>query len=236
MSSSVTTQGDDIMNVQVQLSAGNFSVSIKDSATVWDLKQKIEEEQGVGPERQSLYFNAYPIDSDNVSVKDLVSLVGTFTLVLPTAAKKRKIVSDTEVFLIFGSRRDFKTLSLRKNKTDTITLSSSKFGVVYKTEGTDMEKKVYNAEVFEIKDKGIISVKTEDREGSLIFTVTLLDEKDPEKPGKVLEGILKSYDESKNTQETSMDKASKASKVLANIGKFIGVIGGLVFAGVELAE
>ena len=56
--------------------SGTFTVSVGLSDTILDLKKKIDEEEGLEPERQALYYKGYLINDDTVSVGDLTQLGG----------------------------------------------------------------------------------------------------------------------------------------------------------------
>ena len=203
--------------------------------TILDLKDKIDEEGGADPARQSLYYKGYLINEDDTIVEDLVGLgEKTFILVLPKAGKSREITSDREKFLITGSHQNFQSNWIPKNKRTTrISLISKKFGIVYNTESNAIGKRVYHVEVFEINEKGSIDIKTVSNEGEeKQYKVTMIDDKNPDDPGKELKGVMKTYDESEQVSTTPMlTRMETVSKIFGNVGRFISAIGDLVFGG-----
>ena len=207
------------------LFSGNFIVSIAVSSTILDLKKKIDEEEGFEPERQALYYMGYLIDDHTISVSDLTQLGGnTFSLVLPTAGSGQNIISDRQLFLITGSQHNFKTLLMPKNETKTYELSSKKFGIIYKKEGS-----LFHVEKFKVKGEGIIDIKTVDKDGTLTYKVTQKNEKNEDEE---LMGVIDTYDESKNRQEDGLSRAGQVAKILGAlgaVGNFIVGVGKLVF-------
>ena len=216
-----------LIKLVIVIFSGDFMITINVGDTIGDLKKKIEEEEGLDQEGQSLYFKGFLIDEDSVPVSDLTKLgANTFSLTLPTlSGQNQEILADSQLHLVVGSRHDFETLLVPKNQTSTFKLVSKKFGIIYHEEGSE-GKRIFRAEVFKIKDKGTINVKTSDRDDDILSYKVTLDGSEEE-----LKGVLKSYDESKNKQEDNLTKAKNYSKVVANVGKFIAAIGALVFGG-----
>jgi len=215
------------MDINIHALSGDFMITISGGDTIGDLKKKIEEEEGLDQEGQSLYFKGFLIDEDSVPVSDLTKLgANTFSLTLPTlSGQNQEILADSQLHLVVGSRHDFETLLVPKNRTSTFKLVSQKFGIIYHEEGSE-GKRIFRAEVFKIKDKGTINVKTSDRDDDILSYKVTLDGSEEE-----LKGVLKSYEESKNKQEDNLSTAQKISKIVANVGKGIAAIGGLVFGG-----
>ena len=177
-----------------------------------------------------MYYQGCLINDDTVPVADLTQLAGkSFSLVLPPLGRPLEIVSDRQLHLITGSRHNFKTLLIPKNQTKRFALSSKKFGIIHNMEGSEISKRVYHVEVFEVKEEGTIDIKTVDNDGTLSYEVTLLNENDQEGPGKELKGVVDTYDETKN-----IDKLSQIGNVgtfIGGVGRFIGGIADLVFGG-----
>merc|ERR1711936_737999 len=219
------------MEIQIQALSGTFTVSIGLSDTILDLKKKIDEEEGLEPERQALYYKGYLINDDTVSVGDLIQLGGgnTFSLVLPTAGVVQNIKGDRQLHLITGSQQDFKTHLIPKNETKRYDLPSKKFGIVYNKEGSDVGTRVFHVEKFKVKEKGTIDIETVERDGTLSFKVTLLDEKNLDGPGKELMGVIDTYDERNIRHEDGLTTGVKVAKILGHLGSFIGGIGTIIF-------
>ena len=106
-------------------------ITINVGDTIGDLKKKIEEEEGLDQEGQSLYFKGFLIDEDSVPVSDLTKHgANTFSLTLPTlSGQKQEILGDSQLHLVVGSRHDFETRLVPKNDTSTFKLVSQKFGI-----------------------------------------------------------------------------------------------------------
>ena len=221
----------------MQSVAGQIFVKCNSTDTILHLKKKIEEEEGVEAESQSLYYLGYLITDDSIVVEDVIKEAkgGTyFNVVFPKAGKPREVTSDRERTLITGSRNKFQTILLKKNKTGQFKPKTKIFGsgqtfvIVYNTTGA-----VHHALVYEVKVKGTIVIKTEEEEdGSLDFKVTIVNGEEIVE----LKGLLHEYDESKNTQkeETMLGRAERVGKFLGNIGRFGNFIADLVFGGMFL--
>jgi len=232
------------MIIQVQSGAGEFNLTVVSTDTILDLKKKIEEEEGVGAERQSLYYLGYMITDDRILIEELIKEAqgGTsFNVVFPKAGKPRAVTSDREITLITGSRNKFQTLLLKKKKTmqfkpkkTKIFSSGQTFAIVYNTTGTVIGNRILHALVYEVNVEGTIVIKTEeDEDGSLNFTVTIVN---GEEIVQELQGMLHEYDETKNTQEegTMLDRAERVGTFLRNIARVGDFIAGLVFGGIFL--
>ena len=217
-----------LIKLVIVIFSGDFIITISGGDTIGDLKKKIEEEEGLDQEGQSLYFKGFLIDEDSVSVSDLTKLgANTFSLTLPTlSGQNQEISADSQLHLVVGSRHDFETRLVPKNQTSTFKLVSQKFGIIYHKEGSEIGKRIFHANVFKIKEEGTIHVKTLVKDGGISsYKVTLQNSDGSEEE---LVGVLKSYDESKNKQEDNWNRAEIASRI---VGRGIGAIGALVFGG-----
>lgn len=222
------------MELQIQSVAESFTLTLDSLDTILELKNKIDEKAGADPARQSLYYKGYLINEDDTIVEDLVGLgEKTFILVLPKAGNIKEITSDTEKFLITGSRQNFQTNWILENQTMRIKLISKKFGIVYNTEGDEIGKRVYHVEVFEVNEKGSIDIKTVSNEGEKEqYKVTMIDDKNPDEPGKELKGVMKTYNESEQVPPPPMlTRMETVSKIA---GRFISAIGIIVFGGLGM--
>jgi len=219
--STIASHRLDKMEIQIQTLSGNFNVSIGHSDTILDLKKKIEEAEGMEPELQTLSLMGYIIDDDNVPVSELTQLGGnTFSLLLPKAGAPRRITSDRQLYIVTGNRNDFSTLLIHENETKAYKLRSKRFGIIYEdgSGGSEHGTRVFNVEVFKMTEKGNIEIKTKDKGNTFSYEVFLLDEKNPNGPGKLLTGVNDTYDE--NKQKDVWSKAGKIAKILGNAGTF----------------
>merc|ERR1719309_1214630 len=132
--------------VQVISSEGHdFMIDVEESSTVFNLKESIDEEIGVGASRQDIFMLGYPLTDDDALLKDFTKFCSTFTVVVPaqgqdkdfafTGKKPKQVISDREVFLITGERQNFQAIHLNANSKTPIKLKSKKFGVVNHIEG-----------------------------------------------------------------------------------------------------
>jgi len=229
--STIASHRLDKMEIQIQTLSGNFNVSISHTDTILDLKKKIDEAEGMEPEEQTLSLKGYIINDDNVPVSELTQLGGgnIFSLALPAAGATRSIISDRQLHLITGSQQDFKTHLIPKNETKRYNLPSKKFGIVFNKEGSDVGTRVFHVEKFKVKEKGTIDIKTVERDGTLSFKVTLLDEENLDGPGQELMGVIDTYDERNIRHEDGLTTGVKVAKILGHLGSFIGGVGAIVF-------
>merc|ERR1719495_62204 len=224
--------------VQVISSEGHdFMIDVEESSTVFNLKESIDEEIGVGTSRQEIFMVGYPLTDDDALLKDFTKFCSTFTVVVPaqgqdkdlafTKPKPKQVISYREVYLITGERQNFQAIHLNANSKVPIKLKSKRFGVVNHIEGKDeIGKQRFHFQVYVVKREGSICLRHEDG-GEKVYLVA--------EEGQNGEELLppvdtKAYDESK--QVTSLDKGCKISNA---ISAWVNGIGGLIIGAVGLA-
>merc|ERR1719495_1223560 len=224
--------------VQVITSEGHdFMIDVEESSTVFNLKESIDEEIGVGTSRQQIFMVGYPLTDDDALLKDFTKFCSTFTVIVPaqgldkdfafTEKKPKQVISYREVFLITGERQNFQAIHLNANSKAPIKLKSKRFGVVNHIEGkNEIGKRIFHFQVYEVKREGSICLRNEDG-GEKVYLVA--EEGQNEK--ELLPVDTKAYDESK--QVTSLEKGCKLSNTISS---WFGAIGSLLTGGVGLAE
>merc|ERR1719209_1288737 len=76
--------------VQVISSEGHdFMIDVEESSTVFNLKESIDEEIGVGTSRQDIFMLGYPLTDDDALLKDFTKFCSSFTVVVPAQGAKK---------------------------------------------------------------------------------------------------------------------------------------------------
>ena len=153
----------------IPITGEEFTIDVEESCTIFELKEAIDEEIGVGPRRQALFLLGYPLTEDAAQLKDFPQTYKTFNVVLPkeggerdrTLKGPREVVTDKEVFLITGGRLNFQAILLHADQEEWIKLKSKKFGVVKHIEGDEIGKRIFHFRVYEVKNEGRIDLRTE---------------------------------------------------------------------------
>ena len=98
---------------------------MENGATILDLKELLNEEEGVGnPERQKLYYFGCELTNDLELVEDFVGILGNeFCLVLPKASSG----TESPRFIITGKERKFKAILMQSNKDMAVELPRGSF-------------------------------------------------------------------------------------------------------------
>jgi len=223
--------------VQVISSEGHdFMIDVEESSTVFNLKESIDEEIGVGTSRQDIFMLGYPLTDDDALLKDFTKFCSSFTVVVPaqgrekdlSGKKPREFFSYREVFLITGERQNFQAILLDAYSEERIRLKSKKFGVVKHIEGKDeLGKRIFHFRVYEVKREGSICLRHEDGREK----VYLVAEEGPNGEEVELRPVdTKTYDES--AKVTSLVRAGR----LANaITPWISAIGDILTGAGALA-
>jgi len=215
--------------VQVISSEGHdFMIDVEESSTVFNLKESIDEEIGVGTSRQEIFMLGYPLTDDDALLKDFTRFCSTFTVVVPAqgqdkdfafAGKKQKqVISYREVFLITGG----KLIHLDANSKETIKLKSKNFGFSKHIEGDEFGKRKFHFREYEVKREGSICLRHEDGRDKVYLVA-----EEGQNGEELLPVDTKTYDESK--QVTSLDKAKA-------FGPWVSALAGFFSGGVGLAE
>merc|ERR1712055_173915 len=219
--------------VQVISSEGhNFMIDVEESSTVFNLKESIDEEIGVGTSRQDIFFLGYPLTDDDALLKDFTKFSSSFTVVVPAQGKEkdlsgkkpREFFSYREVFLITGERQNFQAILLDAYSEERIRLKSKKFGVVKHIEGKDeLGKRIFHFRVYEVKREGSICLRHEDGRDK----VYLITEEGPNGEEVELRPVdLQTYDERKYI--SSLDKAGKRANAIC---PWLSALGDLLAGG-----
>merc|ERR1712215_283463 len=223
--------------VQVVSSEGHdFMIDVEESSTVFNLKESIDEEIGVGTSWQEIFMVGYPLTDDDALLKDFTKFCNTFTVVVPAQGqdkdlafakpKPKQVISYREVFLITGERQNFQAIHLNANSKVPIKLKSKRFGVVNHIEGKDqIGKRIFHFQVYEVKREGSICLRHEDG-GEKVYLVA----EEGQNGEELLPVDTKTYDES--TKNSSFDKGCKLSNTVSS---WFGAIGSLLTGGVGLA-
>ena len=143
-----------------------LTYNIDPKSTILNLKEKIDDEEGLEIDRQRLFYN-FVLLSDETVLEELDD--ATFYLSLPTAgAHKVKIESSQETFIIVGTTSNFKIFPILPNVCETI--KAGKFAVVRNQENqenglvyyarrytvkNDCQIKCQNGKAFEIQENGV---------------------------------------------------------------------------------
>jgi len=217
--------------VQVISSEGHdFMIDVEESSTVFNLKESIDEEIGVGTSSQDIFMLGYPLTDDDALLEDFTKFCSTFTVVIPAqGAKKDKgkkpieFVSDREVFLITGVSKNPEAKLLSANDEDWITLKSKRFGVTKHIEGEELGKRIFHFRVYEVKREGCICLRHEDGRDK----VYLITEEGPNGEEVELRPVdLQTYDERKYI--SSLDKAGKRANAIC---PWLSALGDLLAGG-----
>merc|ERR1712215_666739 len=176
------------MDVEVQTDSDNLNLKTNPTSTIRDLKELIEKELYIRPERQNIYLLGYKISDDGLLVENMLKYLGTdlppaLTLVLPKAAKYHTFFSEREVFIITGNRRSFQSKVLRKQTKQTMELNSSlvrrtqQFAIAYRIEGDEPGKRIFHATSYRsnFRDGSIEIEFTENSEDAFHFRVHLVN-------------------------------------------------------------
>ena len=195
-----------------------FSVFCEPSDTILDLKKIIEEEEGYDPERQKLF--KYFISLENHwKIENCLKDGDTLSLSLPTASSKPiAFESDKENFILHGHSKNFSCQLLIPDRPEKLKLKSSKFGVVYRTEG-EVGNRIFYVRRYELPKKmkdgiGCIQLRTEDNN---IKVVLVIDE-GPNGEEMYLDDVeSKAFSERENNGSTSLKDALSSGASLAEI-------------------
>jgi len=227
-----------VQDVHIQTLQGIFLTSIEEEASIFDLKKKIEKENGI-PVSSSLTYLSYEVTDDEALVKDFLAIgSNTFTILPPKvgedASNQEKEVkttnnwTDDTVYLVTGNRHSFQWLLIPPKSTMSFEAKSNKFGVVYGKEGSEGNR-VFHLEAFTVTEPGTIKLEGGDGAKPKVF---LVQDQITEQI-KELHGVMKTYYEKMNRQESCFDKVAKVVKMftsLATIGLFATEVADLVLA------
>jgi len=218
--------------VQVISSEGHdFMIDVEESSTVFNLKESIDEEIGVGTSSQDIFMLGYPLTDDDALLEDFTKFCSTFTVVVPAQGTKKdrvgkkpiEFVSDREVFLITGVSKNPEAKLLTANDEDWITLKSKRFGVTKHIEGEELGKRIFHFRVYEVKREGCICLRHEDGRDK----VYLITEEGPNGEEVELRPVdLQTYDERKYI--SSLDKAGKRANAIC---PWLSALGDLLAGG-----
>ena len=191
------------------------------SDTLLSLKEQIEDDQAIETENQSLYYQGYWINEDNLLLGDLNENDFELILTLPTAAGPPNEFTNnalSDVWIVNGTKHKFKTHLVLKRKNIPIKLTSGTFGIVYHRHGLISGKRKYQVLRFVVTEYDQIQFQTIDG------NIAVLLNGNPVEPTDATV-----YDE--NRSKTKMELAIQSSKILANVGKFLSGIGNIIFPG-----
>ena len=190
---------------------------MKSTDTIYDLKMKFEEEEGIVPSHQSYFCGPVPIETDDILISSLMELNGnTLDVKLRKAAM---IETDQDVTIVFGpGRRRFQKIYLKPGGSKEIKLRQGKFGIVTHTE-KDGEDNVYTVERYKLsnEEEQTIVLKSVDSH-TVVFLVTSGGQEERLTP-EVMEYKM---------GKTTMDRVIEISKIGANIGRIISAIDSVV--------
>ena len=187
----------------------NFSCRPTD--TIADLKQMIFNEEGVLPSSQTLFCELMKLeaDDDQVLLSDLTHSQlylkvpvdepqARLHLELPSAAGHRshKIVTEKDIWIVIGSRKDFQCMKITANTVENIRPPKGKFGIVTHIEGTRNGEKNYTVRRYKEERDGNLELRIE---GARIEVYLQLGEGHSTRQ-ELLEGVLMSYEESKRSK------------------------------------
>jgi len=217
--------------VQVISSEGHdFMIDVEESSTVFNLKESIDEEIGVGTSRQDIFMLGYPLTDDDALLKDFTKFCSTFTVVVPAQGqdkdfafakpKPKQVISYREVFLITGERQNFQAIHLNANSKTPIKLKSKKLRVVKHIEGKDeLGKQRFHFEEYEVKREGSICLRHEDGREKVYLVA-----EEGQNGEELLPVNTKVFDESK--QVTTLDKVKAFGSWFVGLaGFFQGGVG-----------
>merc|ERR1711892_336449 len=194
------------------------------SDTLLSLQQQIEENEGIDPEFQKIYFMGYRISEPSILLGDFLKDKDELTLCIPTSAIRSNFQNNTqsEVKVVNGSKDNFKVHVVPKRKKIPIKLTSANFGIVYQTEGTVHGQRLYQVLRYNVENFDEIELKTVEGEVQVVLG------------GKQIEPIDSTpFDERRS--RSRMEAVQDCSKIAANIGKFLKGIAAIVYPGVNLA-
>ena len=200
-------------NRKIFSSDNEHEFEVKSTDTIYDLKVKYEEEEGIVPSHQSYFCGPVPIESDEILLSSLIEVYGdTFDVKLRKAAMMQ---TDKDVTIVFGpSRHKFQRIYLRPGGSKKIEFKKGKFGIVTHT-ATSGEDNVYTVERYKLpKDaEETITLKSEGGD-TVAFLVTSTGQEERLQPETMEYKIGK----------TPMERVKDVVKIGANIGQVISAI------------
>ena len=145
-----------------------FSMEIDPSATIRDIKKKIQESHDWHPSEQTLYHWICPLDDTKV-VDECLEDRDTITATIKGQGTNESAIlansSNEKIFIITGTKEKFKIIPLLVNSKRVIPKSffarSVKFGVCRKKEtGTD-GKGIFCCEIYDANDGSEVEIENQ---------------------------------------------------------------------------
>eukprot|EP00092_Neocalanus_flemingeri_P010229 GFUD01011020.1.p1 GENE.GFUD01011020.1~~GFUD01011020.1.p1 ORF type:complete len:231 (+),score=58.49 GFUD01011020.1:81-773(+) len=227
------------MEVFIQsIEGGIYPMTIDSGTTILELKNKIKKDSRIASQGLLTFLGLDLTEEDGLTVEECVRLgnntfqVTQFKGVGDEArggAQVKKIRSEMDIKVILGDRRNFQCVKILPNKDMEFSPTKS-LGVVYHQEGEENGKRTYSMEKFQMPGKGKIEVRRDEDDRADVYFIPDGDETEQKLVGKV-----KTYDESRNSQESRLMRIL-GSKAFGNMTRLDGVIGDFVFGGLDAAN
>ena len=179
-----------------------------------DLKLKYEAEEGIVPGHQSYFCGPVPIDSDEILLFSLSSLLEINGNTLDVKLQKAAMIdTDHDVTLVYGrGRRRFQKIVLNACGPKKIDLIKGKFGIVTHTQQGNNDNDTYTVERYKLPT---------DEEQSIVLKF---------EEGKTVAYLVRSGGQEERLQpemeeyrmgKTAIEHVKDVTKILANITRGI---------------
>merc|ERR1712002_267490 len=203
----------------MKLKINDIERTINPEDTLGDLKRTLAHEEDLVSDLPTLSCLGYHFDEsfDELKIGDLFKDEKNLNMALPDAADG-EFSTDTDVTIIVGTSRKFKTYQLAADGVETIDLGPkcTTFGLVRKTNNKPSGQRTYELRKYTMaKTKtGKISIKVVNGESKVFLDGT-----------QEIEGKLKEYDERNECEgvdaDKLLDRAGKALKCAYYFGKIV---------------
>ena len=187
---------------------------VKSTDTIYDLKLMYDEEEGIVPDHQSYFCGPVPIESDEIVLSTLSSLLEINGNTLDVKLRKAAMIdTDHDVTLVFGrGRRRFQKIVLNASGPKKLDLIKGKFGIVTQTRRDNNDNNTYTVERYKLlsDDEQTIVLKFEEGK-TVAYLVTITGQEER------LEPEMKEY----RMGKTAIEHVKDVTKILANITRGI---------------
>ena len=179
-----------------------------------DLKLKYEAEEGIVPGHQSYFCGPVPIDSDEILLFSLSSLLEINGNTLDVKLQKAAMIdTDRDVTLVYGrGRRRFQKIVLNASGPKKLDLIKGKFGIVTHTQQGNNDNDTYTVERYKLPTDEEQSIVLKFEEGKTVaYLVTSGGQEERLQPE------MKEY----RMGKTAIEHVKDVTKILANITRGI---------------
>ena len=179
-----------------------------------DLKLKYEEEEGIVPGHQSYFCGPVPIDSDEILLFSLSSLLEINGNTLDVKLQKAAMIdTDRDVTLVYGrGRRRFQKIVLNASGPKKLDLIKGKFGIVTHTQQGNNDNDTYTVERYKLPTDEEQSIVLKFEEGKTVAYLVRSGGQEER-----LQPEMKEY----RMGKTAIEHVKDVTKILANITRGI---------------